>query len=180
MTDKTSGVTAAAASSKSPQSRQRRPVGGIHLGKTSTVEAKRLAAAILEVLAGVRTTADAASAVGLSLVRYYQVEARALAGLLLACEPRAPGRQHTAERELHSLRRDNQRLQREVARQQALVRLGQRSLGLAAVAPPVSSKVNGKKTRKRRPVSRALQVAARLDTGPVTPLPAMDSLQKPE
>jgi hypothetical protein len=159
--------------------RPRRTVGGRHLGRDASPEAKRLTAAILEVLAGMRTPTDAAAAVGLSLARYYQVESRALTGLLRACEPRGRGPRPSAERDLMALRRHNERLQRELARQHALVRLAQRSVGLAAPVPPASAKGNGKKPRRRRPVSRALQVAARLQTEPVTPPPAPVSLQQP-
>lgn len=147
--------------------RLRQPVGGPDLGRAASSEAKRLAAAILEVLAGVRTTSDAAAAVGLSLTRYYQVESRALAGLVQACEPRSKGPQPSPERQVTALRRDNERLQREVARQQTLVRLSQRSIGLAAPAPPAKTPAGGKKPRRRRPVARALQVANRLQ--PTTP-----------
>ena len=167
-----------------PAPRSPRTVGGVRLGQQASTEAKRLAAAILEVLAGVRTTSDAAAAVGLSVMRYYQVEARALAGFLQACESRATGPRPNSERELKALRRDNQRLQRELARQQALVRLGQRSIGLAAAAPlpPKGRKTDGKKARRRRPVSRALQVAARLrpEPGPATVSQLTDSVQKSE
>jgi hypothetical protein len=69
-----------------------RMTGGSTLGRDASREARRLAAAILEVLAGVRTPAQAATAVGLSLPRYYQVEGRALQGLLAACEARPRGR----------------------------------------------------------------------------------------
>jgi hypothetical protein len=176
-------ITGAAPAAKS---RQRRPVGGTHLGRDASTQAKRLAAAILEVLAGVRTTADAATAVGLSLTRYYQVESRALAGLVRACEPSPKGRQPSDQRELVTLRRSQERLQRELARQQALVRLAQRSIGLAAPATTSPAKIKGKKPRRRRPVARALQVAARLGAAPPEPTtqPAAqpahaDSLQKP-
>ena len=181
-------TTATPLSKPRPAQRSPRTVGGVRLGQQASTEAKRLAAAILEVLAGVRTTGDAAAAVGLSLTRYYQVEARALAGLLQACESRGTGPRPSPERALKALRRDNDRLQRELARQQALVRIGQRSVGLAAVAPvpPKSSKSDGKKTRRRRPVSRALQVAARLKpTTALEPLtvsqsPNADSLRRSE
>jgi hypothetical protein len=162
---------------------QRQPVGGPQLGRDASAQAKRLAAAILEVLAGVRTTTDAATAVGLSLTRYYQVESRALAGLLRACEPSPKGRQPSAEREVLTLRRTQEQLQRDLARQQALVRVAQRSIGLAAPATTAPPKANGKKPRRRRPVARALQIATRL--GGTTPdqatvqTPSADSLQKP-
>ena len=54
---------------------------------------RRLAAVILDVLAGSRTPPQAAEALGVSLPRYYQLEARALGGLVAACESRPRGRQ---------------------------------------------------------------------------------------
>ena len=45
-------------------------------------EAKRISSAILEVLAGARTPVDAAGALGVTLPRYYALEARALEGFL--------------------------------------------------------------------------------------------------
>ena len=50
-------------------------------------EALRLAACVLEVLAGLRGPTEAAGALGVSLARYYQLEQRALAGLVRGCEP---------------------------------------------------------------------------------------------
>jgi hypothetical protein len=122
-------------------------------------EAKRLAAAILEVLAGSRTPQQAADALGMSLSRYYQVEARALQALLTACEAKPKGRQPDPHREIAEIQRENERLRREVSRQQSLARM-QRSLGLPPPAPP--PKVNGKKARRRKPAMRALNLAARL------------------
>src|SRR5262249_32609299 len=99
-------------------------------------EAKRVAAAVLEVLAGTRGPAEAAAALGISLPRYSQLERRALAGLVAACEPRRGGRRRGGN-ELAALRQECERLQRECARQQALVRAAQRSVGLAPPpAPP--------------------------------------------
>ena len=101
-----------------------------------------MAAAILEVLAGARP-GGAAAALGMSLPRYYQLEGRALRGLLQpASRSREGAAQHAGE--LAAFRTD-QRLQRELARQQALVRLAQRSVGLAP-APPVPAKSTGKST----------------------------------
>jgi hypothetical protein len=133
--------------------------GGVDLGQDQSREAKRVAAAVLEVLAGVRTPTEAAIALTMSVTHYYQVESRALRGLLAACEPLAKGR--GAESEVTTLRHENQRLQRENLRQQALVRAAQRSVGLAAPVAPTPTKNGGKKFRQRR-VVRALSVAARL------------------
>ena len=132
--------------------------GGADLGQDASREARRQAAAILEVLSGARTPAEAAAVLGVSPPRYYQIESRALRGLLGACQARAKGRQRTAESELTALRQQHARLERELARQQALARMAQRTIGLAAAAPPAKP---GKKPRRPK-VARALSVAARL------------------
>ena len=49
------------------------------------------AAAILEVLAGERSTSSAAALIGVSPVRYYVIESRAIAGLIAACAPKPSG-----------------------------------------------------------------------------------------
>jgi hypothetical protein len=125
-------------------------------------DANRIAAAILEVLAGVRTPTDAAQALVVSVPRYYQLEQRALEGLIVACEPRRLGRAKTSESQVSALEKEVQRWQQECARQQALVRAAQRSIGLAAPVVKAASKTSGKKTRKRRPTVRALRVAKAL------------------
>ena len=135
--------------------------GGAALGQEHSREVQRLAAAILEVLAGARTPAQAASALNVSVPRYYQVEARALRGLVAACAPQSRGPGHNAEREVEKLRRQQERLERELTRQQTLVRLAQRSIGLA---PPPAPAKDGSKKRRRRPTARALQAAAHLQT----------------
>jgi len=113
------------------------------------------------VLAGARTPTEAAQALELSVPRYYQLESRALRGLVAACEVRSVGRQPDAGRELAGLRRAKERLERELARHQALVRLTQRTIGLAAPPPaPAAKKGDGRK--RRRAVARALQVAEHL------------------
>jgi hypothetical protein len=128
------------------------------LAPQTSKEAKRLAAVILEVLAGVRQPSQAAEALQVSLPRYYQLETRALQGLLAACEPRPKGRQPAMAQELARLQQHNARLQREVARQQALVRLAQRAVGVPPAAP--APKAAGKKKRQRK--ARALTLATRL------------------
>jgi hypothetical protein len=145
--------------SPTEETRKRHRVGGADLGKDRGVEAKRLAAAILEVLAGARTPTEAATALGLSLPRYYQVETQALRGLLQACEPKPRGRVRSVETEVATLHKENQRLQRELTRHQALARAAQRAVGLSPPAAVLNK--TGKKPRKRR-VARALSVAERL------------------
>lgn len=126
-------------------------------------EARRLAAAILEVLGGARTVTDAASAIGVSPTRYYQLESRALEGLLAACEPRERGPKASAEREAARLQKEVSRLERELARQQALARAAGRAVGLVAAKPERPTK-QGKKSRRR--TARALRAARRLQSTP--------------
>jgi hypothetical protein len=179
MSDNVPGSGAAASDRHHPKQRQPRTVGGVHLGEDADRDTKRLAAAILEVLAGVRTPTAAAQALGLSLPTYYHVESRALAALVQACAPRPKGPKKRVDLELTQLRKANARLEREAQRQQALVRLAQRSLGLPPPPTPPAkgqAKGQGKKARPRRPVARALQVAARLQVP--EPPAAADSLQQ--
>jgi hypothetical protein len=144
-----------------PKVTVKRPRNTVPIAPQASKEAKRLAAVILEVLAGMRTLPQAAEALQLSLQRYYQLEARGLRGLLEACEPKPKGRQPNPAREMAAIQRENERLQRELNRQQSLVRLSQRSIGLSPPPPP-APKASGKKGRKRKPLVRALSLAARL------------------
>jgi hypothetical protein len=132
------------------------------LGEGASSQAKRLAAAILEVLAGGRTPQQAAEALSMSVPRYYLLESRAVHAIVLACEPRSLGRGPSPESALASLRRECEQLRREVGRQQTLVRAAQRTIGLASPAPAARTDRNGKKRRRRRPTARALKAAARL------------------
>jgi hypothetical protein len=140
-------------------------------------EAPRFAAAILEVLAGLRTPTDAAAALSVSVPRYYLWEQRALEGLVAACEPRPVGKAAGQRHQLAVLQKEIAWLKQDCARQQALVRAAQRTIGLG---PPASAKpapkaggkaagkAAGKKARKRRPVVRALKAVATLRAAATT------------
>lgn len=175
-TTSTTGNAAVARPAPAPKARKSKATGGASLGQDSSREARRLAAAILEVLAGARTPAAAAAALDMSLPRYYQWESRALRGLLAACEAKPKGRRPSAAGELAALHQQHQRLQRELARQQALVRLGQRSVGLA---PPAPAPAKGTGKRRRRPTARALSVAARLQQGPAQDTESVSGTPRP-
>lgn len=140
-------------------------------------EACRFAAAILEVLAGLRTPTDAATAMGVSVARYYLWEQRALEGLVAACEPRPGGKVASHQHEIALLQKEVARLRQDCARQQALVRASHRTVGLgpplqatlkpgSKAADKASGRSGGKVKRKRRPVARALKAAATLRTAP--------------
>jgi len=152
-----------------PKQRQR----SIRLvGKKASPEACKLAAAVLEVLGGARTTGDAAKALGYALPRYYHLEARAIEGLVAACEPAKPGRTVSPSREVEALKRRCARLEREVGRHQALVRAAHRTVGLVG---PASVKPQPGKKRAKRPTARALVVASILSAAP----PASETPQPP-
>ena len=153
---------AASPATTTKPSRLRHTPGGVGLGKDAGHEAQRLAAAILEVLAGMRTPRQAAEALGVSLPRYFQLETRAMQGLISGCESRLRGPGRSVDKELAALRRQHERLQQELSRQQTLVRLTQRNVGLSPPKPGADkpgAKDQSKK-RRRRPVVRALRAAA--------------------
>lgn len=133
-----------------------------HRFQGGTSEANRIAVAILEVLAGTRSPAEAAAALKVSLPRYYVLETRALEGLVAACEPKPVGKQPSPDTRIASLEKELQRARRECARQQALVRVAQRSLGLPATETQkgkTAAKRDGRGRRRRRPAVRALKAA---------------------
>ncbi len=141
---------------------KRRAPRGAHSVQGGTSEANRRAVAILEVLGGLRTPTDAAVALGVALPRYYQLETRALEGMVTALEPRAVGKQPSLEGRLVRLQKELEQTRRESARQQALVRVAQRSLGLKPPTAPNGQMPakDGARRRKRKPTVRALKAAA--------------------
>ena len=160
---------------KSPRGLRTKPLAPV------SRDAQRVAAVVLEVLAGVRTPTEAAAAVSLSLPRYYLWEQRALEGLVRACEPRPKGKAASERHQIAVLEKEVVRLRQDCARQQALVRASQRTIGLAASPQPAAkpaAKPSGKATakaggavvgkakRKRRPVARALKAVAALQAAP--------------
>jgi hypothetical protein len=171
--------------------RGRRPGRSAGRSEPASREAQRFAAAILEVLAGMRTPTEAAMAMGTSVARYYLWEQRALAGLVGACEPRAC----SSRRQIASLQKEIALLKQDCARQHALVRAAQRTIGLAPPPTPKpvpkasgkttgkgGNRVAGKRARKRRPVVRALKAAAALRAAPAaeeTP-PSSSGVLSPE
>lgn len=124
---------------------------------TGSPQARKQAALVLEVLGGLRTPAQAASAMGVAVNRYYQLETRALQGVVDALEPRPKGRQRKPEDEIAALKKDNARLKNELARTSALLRSTQRTIGVpAAKKEKNESTKDGKRRRKRTPRVRAL------------------------
>jgi hypothetical protein len=137
------------------------------------VTARRQASCVLEVLAGVRSPEEAASALSMALPSYYQLETRALRGLIEGCLPAPRGRQPELSRKLEECQRRVAELQREVQRHQALLRNAQRTAGLVAeVRAGVASKARAAKpapkesAKSRRPRVRALRAVAALRDAP--------------
>lgn len=128
---------------------------------------RKAAAGILQVLAGLRTPAEVCVALGVSVGRYYQLEQRALEGMLQALEPRARGPRTSPGAALERLSREKARLERELTRHQALLRSTQRALGLKGEAPV---KVKPGKGRARRPRVRAKAVIQALERQALTPV----------
>jgi len=140
----------------SGQARQMRPPKPLVGDET----AKKTATMILEVLAGLRSTTEAAQALEISSMRYYVLERRAMEGMVQALAPRPKGKRKQPESTVEGLRRDKKRLEREVGRLQALVRAAQRTMKL----PPLPSRERkkGEGRRARRPQVRAEKTIALL------------------
>lgn len=177
-------TAASAAVGASPRVRRGRPKGiatgsGVASGHRAaaraetgaSAQAKTTAAVVLEGLTGLRSAPESALALGITVARYYTVEAQAVAGLLVACEPAPPGPAPglATERELARLRQQHRLQDQELSRLRAVLRTTQRSLGVQPTAPAAVStkptKPGEKKDRARRPrrpVVRAMTVVRRL------------------
>jgi hypothetical protein len=154
-----------------------------HRLRGGTGQANRIAVAILEVLAGLRTPAEAAQSLQISVPRYYVLETRALEGLVAACEPKPLGKQPTPETRIAALEKELQKARHECARQQALVRAAQRTVGLTQpAARPGKQKAEeskkGRQRRRRRPTVRALRAAKTLRENSSVP-PTAEGLERP-
>jgi len=112
-------------------------------------EAKRQMVVLLETLSGLGTTTEAAERLGVSLSRYYQLETRALQGMLGALEKRPRGPRKTQEGEIKELLADKRALERELRQARSLLRAASRSVGVKPAANPTASKKR-KGTRRRR------------------------------
>lgn len=129
-----------------------------------TGDSRKIAAAILEVLAGVRTPSEICEALGIAMPRYYQLESRALEGLVHACEPRPKGRQRGPESQVSHLEQELERARRENNRLSALVRVARRAAGVNETPPRKAEP--GRKRRKRKAAPRALRAIAVLRAQP--------------
>lgn len=135
------------------------------------LQMRRRAAAVLEVLGGAKSPVEAAEGLGIALPSYYQLEARALEGLVSACEPRPRGRVAGEGKTFQALKNENERLRQDLTRTQALTRAVQRAAGMQTKgdAPPADAPVR----RRRRATARALRAARELVPVPDSPRPSL-------
>lgn len=124
---------------------------------------RRRAAAVLEVLGGAKSPAEAAEGLGIALPSYYLLEARALEGLVSACEPKPRGRAAAEGKTFHALKRENERLRQDLTRTQALTRAVQRAAGMPSKEEAPSKEALPR--RRRRATVRALRAARELLPG---------------
>jgi len=139
-----------------------------------SLESRKQASCVLEVLAGVRTPEQAASALEISVPTYYHLEMRALRGLVHGCTPEPPGRKQALLRQVREAEARCAEVERQVQRYRALLRSAQRAAGVLAevVDEPkakrrVGTAADSSATRSRRPRKprvRALRAIAALDT----------------
>lgn len=129
--------------------------------------AKASLVVILETLAGTSTTGEAAERLQISLSRYYQLETRALQGMLSALEPRPRGPRRTKDAEIKALKAEKREVERELRRAMSLLRAASRSVGVKA------KKKGAKKKRARRRARGATVLATiREEAGSGTQEPA--------
>ena len=86
------------------------------------------------------------------MARYYQLELRALQGMMTALEPRPKGPKSTPEKVIATLEREKGVLERELRRAQSLVRAATRSVGIRS--PKKTPGV--KKRRRKKPRARVV------------------------
>lgn len=144
------------------EAKKRSPKDGPSL-KGGDRDARKLASLILEVLAGELRPSEAAKALNVGLPRYYQMEKQALEGLLKGCEPRKKGRRsEVMKKRLEEAAREKSRLERELARSQALLRAAQKTVGVSTVVSQARRKTDANGRKRRKPEVRALKVARAL------------------
>ena len=138
-------------------------------------EGRKVAALVLEVLAGELNPSEAAEILQVGLSRYYQMEKRALEGLIRACgTPERKGRQKSEAVRIKELERELQTQQREYRRAQALLRAAQKIGGIATAVAEMRGRKSKNGRKRRQPMARALKAAQTLckeDEGTAPALP---------
>ena len=147
-------------------------------GFEASEPARKAAAAVLQVMAGLKTAAEASGALGVTVNRYYQLEHRALCSMLKGLEPLPRGRRRNAEAEKERLERERARWEREASRYRSLFRASQKALGLAPpsakAADSKAGGATGRKARKAR-VRAKILIGALSETAPAAAVPSEGS-----
>jgi hypothetical protein len=135
-------------------------------GLSGSPEAKRKAALVLEVLGGLRSPTSASVALGVSVQRYYMIEVRTLQAVVTALDRKPKvGGQPSPDATLRRLVAERDRLERELLRALALLRVAQRTAGIPAPEPrpkPSGAAKAAGKRGPRRPTVRARRAADEL------------------
>lgn len=142
------------------KSRRTKPFGPA--GLEGSELARRHAAIVLESLSGASGPLEASRAMGVALVRYYQLEARALQAVVKALEPRPRGRRESEARTRAKAEAEQRRVERELHRYQALYRAAQKTLGISPKPSASAEEKGGRKKRRMRKVTRGERLAAGL------------------
>lgn len=170
--DKTPDTTSPPAGAPDSASKPKKPrrtktlASGMDVARVPA-ESRRQAAVVLEVLAGLRSPEEAAEALGVSAPTYYNLETRALRGLVHGCTPDPPGRKMALEKRLREMASEKRGLEQQVQRYRALLRSTQRA-GEMLVESPRTKRKSGSKTtgtsKARKPRVRALRAIEALTT----------------
>ena len=125
-------------------------------------------AIVLEVLAGSMQVEEASRRLNIQPPAYYNLENRAIRGLIKACEPGAKGPGENKDKKIRELEQEVAHLEREVRRYQSLTRAAQKAIGLqlsvekAAKPAPKAEKGNGRKKKPKPRKARGMRAAERL------------------
>lgn len=137
--------------------------------------ARKAAAAVLQVMAGMRTPSEVSQTLGINVNRYYVLETRALSGMVKALEPLPRGRRQRPEAELERLRREKAKAERESSRYQALLRASQKAMGMGPMSEPKGESKKPLASKKaRRPRVRAKAALEALSAPPASAAPPAD------
>ena len=118
-------------------------------------EARRAAAIVLEVLAGLRTPTEAGIALEISATHYYNIEARGLQGLVAALEPKPPGKRPDLSLKIAELEGEKKVLAAELARTHGLLRMARNAIGIRSPEREDSEGRTKKPRGKRKASVRA-------------------------
>ena len=145
-----------------------------------SVQARERGAIVLEVLAGAMQVQEASERLSINPPAYYNLETRAVQGLIQACEPRGKGPGENLRKKIRDLEQEITHLEREARRYQSLTRAAQKAIGLQMSIDPKSNQENstGKKKKPKPRKARGLRRAERLrGTRTVKSLKAADVKQ---